>query len=151
MSRVHYFAFGSNMSSARFLARIPAAESVGRGVLSGWRFACNKRGTDGSAKANIVRAEGERVWGVIYRMPELALSRLDRIEGGYERIRVEVRLGDAPLPCVCYASTRHTDHRVPFDWYKEHIIAGAEEFGLPADYVATLRALPQRSPSDRLC
>ncbi|HHH30497.1 MAG TPA: gamma-glutamylcyclotransferase [Polyangiaceae bacterium] len=87
---IHYFAFGSNMARARLLARIPNAAPLGRGRLDGWRFACNKKGHDGSAKANIQPAPADSVWGVVYRMPRNQLPRLDAFEGGYERIRVEV-------------------------------------------------------------
>jgi hypothetical protein len=145
---VRYFAFGSNMSSERFLARITEARSLGRGRLRGWRFACNKRGHDGSAKANIVRAEGAHVWGVVFSMPRGDLGRLDVIEGGYERIEVDVEHGGGWVTCMTYASTRRLDHTVPFDWYKEHIVRGAEEHELPEEYLAILRGLPHRSPED---
>lgn len=146
MTTVHYFAFGSNMSSSRFLARVPKAESVGRGVLPGWRFTCDKGGFDGSAKANIVEDERAEVWGVVFAMPRADLPRLDRIEGGYERIEVEVSCRRDSLGCFCYASTLRVDGAVPFDWYKGHIVNGAEEFALPEPYLAMLRALPHRSP-----
>lgn len=133
------------MSSARFLARIPDARVVGRGRLEGWRFACNKRGNDGSAKANIMRAPGHTVWGVVFSMPERDLPRLDRIEGGYERIAVIVERKGRRHDCVTYASTRQIDDEVPFDWYKAHIVSGAKEHDLPDDYLAILSALPQRS------
>jgi gamma-glutamylcyclotransferase len=94
-----------------------------------------------------MRRPGAFVWGVVFRMPEADLGRLDMIEGGYERTTVEVELDDRALACATYASTLRIDDAVPFDWYKRHIVAGAVEHGLPADYIAFLRLLPQRSPS----
>lgn len=144
MSRVHYFAFGSNMSSARFLTRVPLARSVGRARLDGWRFTCDKLGMDGSAKANILRHEGAFVWGVVFIMPAAALPDLDAIEGGYERVTVEVeheRL--RKIESICYASKVRAADTVPHAWYKRHIVTGAVEHGLPTDYIAFLRALPQ--------
>lgn len=136
------------MSSARLLARIPAARSLGRGKLEGWRFVCNKRGNDGSAKANIMRRDGATVWGVVFRVSQAGIERLDEFEGGYERITVTVEMHTTSVSCATYASTLAIDGATPFDWYKRHIVAGAEEHRLPADYLAFLRTLPQRSPSD---
>ncbi len=143
---VDYFAFGSNMSSARLLARIAEAKSLGRARLDGWRFVCNKRGLDGSAKANIMRRDGANVWGVVFRLPEAALETLDAIEGGYDRTSVHVVHNGERLAVSTYCSTRMIDDSVALDWYKRHILAGAEEHRLPADYIAFLSTLPMRSP-----
>jgi AIG2-like family len=149
---VHYFAFGSNMERARLLARIPNAASLGRGRLPGWRFACNKRGMDGSAKANIVRVVDAAVWGVVYSMPRNQLPRLDAIEGGYERVRVgvvELANASTEVPCQTYFSGRLHHDDVVFDWYKRHMLSGAHEHDLPAAWVAMLEGLPARSAARR--
>lgn len=141
-----YFAFGSNMSTARLRSRIPLATPLGAGRLPGWRFACDKSGMDGSAKANIRPAEDGEVWGVVYRLPVAALPELDRIEGGYQRRLVEVvdRTG-RPLSCHTYFSSRLTDDSTVFDWYKDHILHGANEHDLPPSWRKMLEALPARS------
>jgi len=146
---IHYFAFGSNMERARLLARIPNAASLGRGRLDGWRFACNKKGHDGSAKANIQREAGEAVWGVVYRMPRSQLPRLDAFEGGYERTRVEVvdlAHPAARVRCETYFSSRLLEESPVFDWYKRHMVVGAREHGLPEAWVAMLEGLVARRP-----
>lgn len=141
----HYFAFGSNMSSVRLRKRLPDAHSRGRGCLPGWRFVCNKSGLDGSAKANLRRDPAGTVWGVVYELPRTDLERLDAIEGGYDRIEVDVLRDDGrPVRCQSYASPRLTADPRPFDWYKALIVVGAKEHGLPTDYVAMLEALDDR-------
>ena len=80
-----YFAYGSNMSSARLRERVPAARSLGRGQLAGFRLAWNRPGQDGSGKANIVVAEAQIVWGVLYEFPESQWPTLDRFEPNYAR------------------------------------------------------------------
>lgn len=140
----HYFAFGSNMSSTRLRERIASAVVVSPGHLSGWRWALNKTGGDGSAKANIEPDPTSTVWGVIYRLPLIELPRLDAIEGGYERQRVEVVTASRAVLCETYASTRISEAMTAADWYLEHIVSGAEEHGLPDDWVAMLRALTAR-------
>lgn len=144
---IHYFAFGSNMARARLLARIPNAAPLGRGRLEGWRFTCNKKGFDGSAKANIERAPAGAVWGVVYRMPRRQLARLDAFEGGYTRTRVEVVELAHPsgrIQCETYFSERRLERSAVFDWYKRHMVVGAREHALPEAWVAMLQALPDR-------
>jgi gamma-glutamylcyclotransferase len=138
-----YFAFGSNMSRLRMVSRIAEATSDGRGMLQGWALRMNKRGRDGTAKANIERIDGSTVWGVVYRFPEAHLPRLDRFEGGYERISVTVLdAAERPLRCTCYASDSLLEHGACFDWYKNHMLDGAREHELPADYIAMIAAVP---------
>ena len=142
--QVLLFTFGSNMSSARLRERIAEAQSLGRAQLEGWRLRCNKSGMDGTAKANIEAEQGAVVWGVVYRIPAAALPELDVIEGGYERITVEV-LDDAgdKHSCHTYTSRRLTDEPLlPNAWYKQHILQGAAEHGLPSSYRAQLVAWP---------
>jgi len=145
VTRAHYFAFGSNMSSARLQARIPRARPIGRGYAEGWRFVCNKTGIDGSAKANMERADGARLWGVVYSVSRADLTRLDAFEGGYERVLLQVVTDDVmALECETYRSTRVTSDPTPFHWYKALMVEGAREFDLPGPYVAMLESLAAR-------
>ena len=48
-----YFAYGSNMSSARLAARLGPTRCLGRAVLDHFALAWNKPGLDGSGKANL--------------------------------------------------------------------------------------------------
>ena len=70
----YYFAYGSNMSRARLQERVPEARSLGRAQLPGFGLRWNKPGRDDSGKANIVPAEAEIVWGVLYDFPSSAWS-----------------------------------------------------------------------------
>ena len=141
---IHYFAFGSNMTRSRMVARIPEAQDLGRGHLEDWTFECNKLGMDGSAKANLVPCPGALVWGVVYRFPSSRLPGLDVIEGGYRRITVEVWIHGVRQRCETYASDRLTDDPTPFDWYQGLMVAGAEEHALPERHIELLRSLPSR-------
>jgi gamma-glutamylcyclotransferase len=141
--QVHYFAFGSNMSTKRLQARIPEARAIGRGRLHGWVMLCNKSGLDGSAKANIEAAEGSLVWGVIFCLPESRLPVLDEYEGGYHRHPVEVLDdGERPYRCATYSSQRTTNDQRLNSSYRQHMVDGAQEHGLPANYVHQLASRP---------
>ncbi len=140
-----YFAYGSNMSSRRLRERVPEARPIAPAHLLGRSLALNKLGRDGSAKANLVEAPDARVWGVLYELELLDWERLDPYEGGYERVRVEVvRAGGVLVEAGAYVSSRLTPDPVAFDWYRELLLEGAREHGLPVDYQALLASLPAR-------
>lgn len=40
-----------------------------------------------------------------------------------------------------YYATRIKDSMKPFHWYKQHVLVGARENGLPADYIAKIEAV----------
>jgi len=150
MPRTLVFAYGSNMHPERMHARVPAAVSRGRARLDGHRMVFNKRGRDGSAKANLAPEPGATVWGVIWEIAAAELARLDRHEGGYERVHVHAETDDGTRwEVAVYVSERRTDDPRPFDWYLEHVLLGARAHGLPEDYVARLAAVVARAdPSD---
>lgn len=135
-----YFAYGSNMSRARMLERVPGAESLGPGRLAGHALRVDKRGADGSAKANLVVDAAEHTWGVLYRLPRAGATTLDGFELGYERIDVVVEADGASRRAFSYRSQRRID-APPRDWYVELMLEGAREHGLPHSWVERLAAL----------
>ena len=93
--RYTYFAFGSNMSLDQMLQRCPEAEPAGIARLPGYRllFSGFSRAW-GGAVATVVKAPGSYVPGLLYRLTEADLARLDAFEGApfvYERRRRRVR------------------------------------------------------------
>lgn len=140
----HYFAYGSNLEPARLEARVPGSSLVGVAWLDAWRLAWNKRGADGSGKANIERAPGARVWGVVYALGPAGWSALDPHEPGYRRIPLEVRGDDTAWPCESYTAEAPEPGLAAFAWYKALVVGGARHHGLPADYVAGLESAPER-------
>jgi hypothetical protein len=87
------FAYGSNMCSGRFRDYKVFPEGPGRAaVLPGYRLQFNKKSTqDNSGKANVAPHEGSDVWGVLYSISDNDLNKLDKGEGGYRRVRLQVR------------------------------------------------------------
>jgi gamma-glutamylcyclotransferase len=137
---IRYFAYGSNMISGPLKNRAPSAEKMGIAELPGWRFAFNKRGRDGSAKANLFRSPADKVWGVLFRISRSDLKRLDELERGYNRKKVQVSLGNKVTTADTYISTRLTT-ALPSETYFALVIAGAREHHLPDAYVDRLRRL----------
>ncbi len=133
-----YFAYGSNMCTARLRRRVASARPLGRAVLPGWRVGFRKRSVDGSAKCTIEPSSGDTVHGVAFEIDERELAALNATEGpGYEQVTVVVTIGDRPVDAATYvARPSWIDSRLePYDWYLDLVLAGAVEHGLPTSYV----------------
>lgn len=146
-----YFAYGSNLSSARLLHRLPAAESLGVARLQGFSLNFHKRGMDGSAKCNAFAGTGA-IYGVLYHINSADQARLDAIEGldtGYRAAQVEVNLNENMQSALTYLAT-HIDGRLqPFDWYLEHVLTGAREWRLPHHYITAIESVETIPDPDR--
>jgi uncharacterized protein (TIGR00369 family) len=129
------------MASARLLARVPSARALGAARLVDFAWRCNKRGADGTPKANLFREEGAETWGVLYEVSPSAFDVLDRVEGGYQRIVVGVSHADASLRAHTYVSEQLVDAGEPSSWYLALVVAGAREHALPDAWIASLVAL----------
>ena len=147
-----YFAYGSNMATATFRGRrgieflraLPAR-------AGGWRLVLDKPPlvTGGCASANIVADASAAVLGVLYEISEADLAHLDLTEGvligNYERIAIPVSPLASPgdsIDAFTLVSERRDATRLPSHRYMAYLIAGAEEHGLPPEYVAFLRGVP---------
>ena len=137
-----YFAYGSNMSTARMCARVPEAEVVSSARLAGHRLVCDKQGVDGSGKANL-RSDPEQVaWGVVYRLPGHAWEVLDRFEVAYARHYTQLTTpAGTPLTAQLYLAIAPSGEALrPFHWYRDHMLAGAREHALPATVIAEIES-----------
>jgi gamma-glutamylcyclotransferase len=140
-----YFAYGSNMPTKRLRSRIASAKPLGIGQIYGKRMVCNKKGKDGSGKANLTDSPGDTTWGVLYEVTAFDLKELDRMEVGYDRVPVEISTSEGvAMKAETYISTVLTDDPVAYDWYKELMLSGAKEHGLPKGYINYLEQLPAR-------
>lgn len=149
---IKYFAYGSNMLWERLRAsnRVPGAIVLATGRLQKYRLLFHKRSDDHSGKCDIVRTDSlaDVVHGVVFDVPINQRKKLDRAEGvgyGYhiEIIEVQLRGGTAISASAYVADPSHIDDALlPYDWYHRLVIAGAEQNGLPADYIAELSTVP---------
>ena len=155
MNTVHYFAYGSNMSSERFRQRVPSGERHSVAVLHNHALAFHKLGVDGSAKCDVVDTghPGSRVYGVVYTFDEEHLPQLDLAEGngyGYQRREVEVDVGSGTLiQAECYFATHVIAGLMPYGWYREHVLAGARQACLPPWYIDDIAAIPCQADPDQ--
>lgn len=72
----YYFAYGSNLHLCQMKRRCPDSKYIGCARLSNYRWQINERGY-----ANVVRAEGHWVEGLVYEIDEKDEAQLDINEG----------------------------------------------------------------------
>jgi hypothetical protein len=148
---VWYFAYGSNMQPATFAGRrgIVAARTV-PARLPGWQLVFDKPPLlpMGQGMGNVVVVPGAEVIGVAYAIGPDDLAHVDLTEGvlieNYRRVAVEVVPldGSTPFEAWTLTSDRRDATLLPSARYMALLIDGAEHHGLPAEYVAWLRARP---------
>jgi len=152
--RVWYFAYGSNMETATLRGRRGIEPLCALGArAAGWRLVLDKPPLVpvGEAFANIVPDARAAVLGVLYELSPADWEHVELTEGvriGNYR-SVTVRASPLSEPALeVDARTLTSDRRDPTlgpsARYMASLIAGAEEHGLPAEYVAFLRAVPAR-------
>jgi gamma-glutamylcyclotransferase len=99
--------------------------------------------------ADIVRAPGETVWGVLFEVDEVSLGNIDKKEwwtgdlskSAYKRVSVTVLIDGNPIPDVISYEVIKKGSYKPSREYLDVIIKGAEENRLPEVYVERLRKL----------
>src|SRR5699024_2189161 len=104
---MYYFAYGSNMLTARLAQRVPQLAPA---------------------------AADDGVYGVLYELDAGRLQRLHAAEGpAYEFVELNVvsdRLGTVPAAVYRGHAAWLDTGLVPFKWYLRFVLAGAREHGL---------------------
>lgn len=150
---MRYFAYGSNMLLDQMRGRCPSAAFVCIATLADYRLAFTrtaKGNWKGYGVADVVRATGEKVWGVVLQIDESDVAELDRSEGyqpsraknAYRRTQVQVLCdGDTsrPLEAQTYVvCEREVPDPLPHREYVARIVQGARHWNLPDDYLRRL-------------
>jgi AIG2-like family len=140
---VVYFAYGSNMSTARLRKRMPSCKPLGTATLPGHALRFHKRSTDKSGKCNaFASGNNSRVIGVLFSFDPAERAKLDEAEGvgsGYEHAIVTVinEKGRRRKVLTYLATPDYIDDSLkPYGWYKDFVLAGGREHGLPPEYIA---------------
>ncbi len=141
---VWFFAYATTMSRATMQQRAGQLLDAQPGRLENYTLVFNKMVRGGSAEANIQTARGETVHGVLYRIPESALRILDRSTGvpdHYRRIQLQVTNSEGNLVTAhVYIASKVGKGLRPAAHYLQTLLQGAGEHGLPADYIAVIKA-----------
>jgi gamma-glutamylcyclotransferase (GGCT)/AIG2-like uncharacterized protein YtfP len=152
MSSTRYFAYGSNMAESVMAAHCPGHRYLGPADLQEHRLAFTRRSVrTRTGVADIVRADGQSVWGALYELDESDLLAIDRKEGNgsnYERMQVRVRPdGREPYSdALTYAVIDPLDTEVrPSPEYLDGLVKAAYARVLPVEYRLALAALADAS------
>mgnify|MGYP002267065895 CR=1 FL=1 len=138
---MYYFSYGSNMSVLRLRSRVPAASVVGVGKITSHRLMFHKVCKVGSGKCDAYHTNepDHYIIGVLFIIDPSEKPILDKAEGlgfGYEEKMVSVEIGDGRIiSALTYYATNIDSSVKPFHWYKEHVLRGARENGLPNWYI----------------
>ncbi|TDH04116.1 hypothetical protein EPR50_G00149080 [Perca flavescens] len=147
--RFMYFAFGSNLLKERLQLANPSATFFTTGRLKDYElnFGLWEKHVDNSwhgGVATIKSCPGAEVWGVIWTLSNENLPSLDNQEGvsqgKYSPLEVSVETENGLMLCRSYQMNNF--HACPpSPQYKQVVCLGAEQNGLPGDYLKRLKAI----------
>jgi len=147
-----YFAYGSNLLSAQMARLCPGHVFLGPARLEGHRLAFTLPDAEWrGGVADIIPSPEDEVWGALYRLGQTDLLLLDAYEGfdpqgpegGNDYMRRKVHVALTPdktqVEAWTYSVREPQGHVAPSALYRDALIEGAIERGLPAVYLETMR------------
>ncbi|KAM6974578.1 gamma-glutamylcyclotransferase a [Tautogolabrus adspersus] len=153
--RFMYFAFGSNLLKERLKLANPSAVFCTTGRLKDYElnFGLWQKHADNSwhgGVATILSHPGSEVWGVIWTLGDENITSLDKQEGvslgQYSPLEVSVETDKGLMLCRTY-QMNNFHPCPPSPQYKEVVCLGAEQNGLPVEYMKRLEAIPTNNYS----
>ena len=130
----YYFAFGSNMDKKRMEIRTHESSDRQKGIMEDWKLVFNKIKDEerGSGYANIEPEIGSIVEGIIYKVSEDAIKKLDKKEGvPDDYLQETMSVGNEnqeSISCIVYIANRSkiNNSLKPERWYLNHLLEGKE-------------------------
>ena len=111
---------------------------------------------DISGKGDMVPSESEtdEVYGVLFSIDKSEESSLDKAEGypkyGYDKKTIDViTIKGEKYRAVMYFAYDIDSKKKPYHWYKEQVVQGAKEHGLPEDYIKKIKAVESIPDQDQ--
>ncbi|XP_072303204.1 gamma-glutamylcyclotransferase a [Eucyclogobius newberryi] len=144
-----YFAFGSNLFGRRLWLNNPSASFHIVGRLKDYELKFGYSGDNVSTSwhggsATIEHCPGSEVWGAVWTINNANLSTLDKQEGVarglHTPLEVSVETEYGPQLCRTY-QMNHFRASLTSPQYKKVVCLGAEESGLPAEYLNKLNSI----------
>ena len=154
MDTFTYFGYGSNMLTYKLKDRCPSAVPIGickikKHSLKFHKVShANQNGIpDVSGKGDMIPSESEtdEVYGVLFKILKKEGKKLDKAEGypdyGYDKKKIDViTTKGEKYRSVMYFANDIDPKKKPYHWYKEQVVQGAREHGLPEDYIKKIEA-----------
>lgn len=143
------------MSVKRLQSRISSAQKIEVAKLYKHDLRFHKVSKkDGSGKCDIFETNDTEhfVIGVVYKIDPLEKPMLDKFEGlgyGYEEKQISVEMNRDIVSAFTYYATNIDQDLKPLHWYKEHVLRGAHENGLPGCYIKKIEMVESIDDIDR--
>jgi gamma-glutamyl AIG2-like cyclotransferase len=149
MSKLLYFAYGSNLHPHWLQSRTPSAEILGTVICPNLNLHFHKGGVDDSGKCNIVRSESadDVIHGAVYQFDAHEKEVLDIAEDGYHEESLD--LGEFKNVLVYIAKEGIDDDLSPYSWYQDIVIAGAQLHGFPQQYITHIQSFSAITDPDQ--
>jgi gamma-glutamylcyclotransferase (GGCT)/AIG2-like uncharacterized protein YtfP len=133
---MYYFGYGMNTNPQGMAGRCPAAQALGRARLPDHEFRF-------SYHADILPAPGQSVEGVLWRVTDQCMARLDSLEGYpnyYTRKQVQVQCGGDSFTAWVYQMNPledglPSDPEMPDMGYLQNVLEGYIAFGCDRDQI----------------
>jgi len=137
---MYYFAYGSNMNHKQMQRRCPNSKFIKPVYLENAKFIYDGKSIAWNEKAvaNIVTIDAGQVWGGIFEIDEDNLAELDCCEGfpksyGKGIVNVKDEEGNVFQAWAYYRAGEKQG--VPSTSYRNIILQGAKDCGLPEEYI----------------
>jgi hypothetical protein len=91
------------------------------------------------------------VHGGLFRIDAADRPALDRAEGlgqGYEAREVALTTESGTVTALTYVATEKRPDLLPYSWYLQHVLIGAQAWRLPHRYIASIASLPSVADPD---
>ena len=135
------------MSLVRLKERVPSTIKLEIVILKNHQLRFNMSGNDGSGKCDSFETNNseDRVIGVLFEINENEKVILDQAESlgtGYSEKFVFVQnYSGETFEALIYCAIKIDASLKPYSWYLNHVIIGAKETKLPADYLAVIESV----------
>lgn len=133
-----YFAYGSNMDQDQMRERCPGAQLLGRASLAHYRLAFTILSPKRQCGcADIVPSAGDTVYGLLYRLTDIDMSRMDDFEGHpvhYRRVRIRVQVEGREVEAYSYEVVHKQEDLLPSAHYLGLLQSAAARFEFPEEY-----------------
>lgn len=152
-----YAAYGSNLHPVRLThkKRCPSAVLRGTCLMPSYRLSFRKHSGDGSAKCDAERTGNpeDELRIAVFDIAESEEAALDSAEGlghGYNRDTFELIVGGQRVSATIYLADQNAVVRdVPYEWYKEMVVLGAQYHGFPNAYVKPILEVESKVDGNR--
>ena len=144
---LYYFAYGSNMDKAQMKERKIEFTQMFSGIMRNWQLVFNKQAHNkvGAGYANITPKESSLVEGIIYKINEESIGKLDKHEvfpTHYQRLEMLIESKGKLVKCTIYIAnpTKIREGLKPEKCYLDLLLKGGKF--LSKEYKSFLKKTP---------